>query len=247
VKEVARDIQQSNDKIWRRALSELKKDKWPLEGSWNLDYFGSVDQKIRIVVLADQAMWYQSNGGDYDSYQKLLSLRGQNNFPQSFVEDQLQRVNSVLRLANSTVSRVPLCKNNKNIGNTCLEVETEEDLEVNNVVAQLSHPSYWVSRAKSAYLLHFLTPEMIQKSGTSWGAVLDALYMVFSGASEMHKNNNLLIRYMAWESFRKYTCFADENELFDVQKASAWWEDKGNRQKVLSALENGQKSPFCRN
>lgn len=247
VQEAAQNFQRGNDKIWSEVRSEFKKDKWPLEGSWNLDRFDLIDQKIQIVILADQAMWYQSNGGDYTSYQKLWSLRGRNNFPQSFVEDQLQRVNSVLRLANSTVRRIPLCKHGRNIDNMCLEVETEEKFEVNNVVAQLSHPSYWVSRAKSAYLLHFLTPEMMQKSGISWETVLDALYAAFSGANEIHKKNNLLIRYMAWESFRKHTCFADEKELFDVQKASVWWEDKGNRQKVLNALESRQKSPFCQN
>lgn len=245
VTQSVKDGQQVNEELWNQARSEIKKDKWPLDGSWNLDSFDLMDQKIKIVLLADQAMWYQSNGGDYASYQELWDLKHRSNFPQSFVEDQLLRVNSVLRFANSTVRRIPLCKNNKNIDNMCLEVQTEADFEVGSVVSQLSHPLYWVSRAKSAYLLHFLTPEMIQKSGVSWETVLDALYEVFSGSKEIHKDSNVLIRYMAWESFRKHTCFADEKALFDVPKTIAWWKQEGNRQKVLNALENGRHSPFC--
>lgn len=247
VREAVQNLEQSNEKIWNKALSAIKEEKWPLQASWDLDDFSLIDKKIQIVILADETMWYQRNGGDYASYLKLWSLRDHKDFPQSFIEDQLQRVNSVLRLANSTVRRIPLCKHGKNIDNRCLEMETEEDFEVKNVVSQLSHPQYWVSRVKSAYLLHFLTPEKMQKSGISWETVLDALYVAFSGANEIHKNDNLLVRYMAWESFRKYTCFADEKALLDIKKASEWWEDKANRQKVLNALESGQKSPFCGN
>lgn len=239
------DAQQVSEQQWNEARSEIKKSKWPLDGNWNLDDFGLMDQKIRIVILADQTVWYQSAGGDYVSYQKLWDLRYQNDPLQPFVEDQLLRVNSILRLAYSTVARIPLCKNNKNEGNRCLEVETEEDFDVNNVVAQVSHPLYWVSRAKSAYLLHFLTFRMMQRDQASWVAVLDSLHASFSGLTDTHKNNNVLTRYMAWESFRHHTCFADEKELFDSSKASEWWQNKENKEKVLNALESGHKSPFC--
>ncbi len=248
VKEVQRALkkgQQATDEVWPRLISEIKKGKWSLDGNWNLDSFGLMDQKIRIVILADQAVWYRSDGGDYASYQELWNLKHQNNHVQSFVEDQLLRVNSVLRLSYSSVARIPLCKNNKNIGNRCLEVETEADFDVNNVVAQVSHPTYWVSRAKSAYLLHFLTFQMMRRDQVSWAAVLDSLHASFSGSTDTHKNNNLLTRYMAWESFRKHTCFVDENELFDSSKASEWWQDPENKKKVLTALDSGQKSPFC--
>ncbi len=237
--------QETSDKMWGGLISEIKKDKWPLDGDWNLDAFGLMDEKIRIVILADQAIWYRFDGGDYASYQELWSLKHRNNPLQSFIEDQLLKINSVLRFSYSTVARIPLCKNNKNIGNRCLEVETEADFDVKNVVAQVSHPLYWVSRAKSAYLLHFLTFQMIRRDETSWADVLDSLYASFSGATDTHKNNNVLTRYMAWESFRKHTCFADEEELFDGSRASEWWQDPENKKKVLTALESGQKSPFC--
>ncbi len=245
VHQSVKDAQKANEEQWNEARSEIKKAKWPLDGNWNLDSFGLMDQEIRIVILADQAVWYRSDGGDYASYQELWNLKHQNNPLHSFVEDQLLRINSVLRLSNSTVARIPLCKNNKNIGNRCLEVEMEADFDVNNVVAQVSHPTYWVSRAKAAYLLHFLTFQMMRRDQVSWAAVLDSLYASFSGSTDTHKNNNLLTRYMAWESFRKHTCFADENELFDSSKASEWWRDSENKKKVLTALDSGQKSPFC--
>jgi hypothetical protein len=205
-----------------------------------------MDEKIKIVILADQAMWYRSDGGDYASYQGLWSLKYQNHQLQSLVEDQLLRVNSILRLSYSTVARIPLCKNNRNIGNRCLEMETEEDFDVNNVVAQVSHPIYWVSRAKSAYLLHFLSIQMMKRDQVRWATVLDSLHAAFSGSTDMHRNNNLLIRYMAWESFREHTCFADANELFNASKASQWWQNEENKTKVLNALESGQRSPFCK-
>ena len=244
IRQGVRDIQQDSREQWNEALSEIKKAKWPLDGDWNPDNYDLMDQKMRVVIITDQSTWYP-DGGNYDSYQELWDLKHGNNPLQPFIEDQLRRVNSVLRLANSAVRRIPLCKNNRNIGNRCLEVETEADFDVNNVVAQMSHPLYWVSRAKSAYLLHFLTFEMMEKSGVSWKAVLEALYAAFAGTNEIHKDNNVLVRYMAWESFREHTCFADEKELFDVQKTIAWWKSEENRQKVLSALESGRRSPFC--
>jgi len=240
-------VETHSEMILNDAVAELKKEKWSLESSWDLNDFQEVDQKIKMALLVDQSMWYH-NGGNYASYEELWSLNRRDNPLRQDVRDQILHVNSVLQLAKAAVRRFPLCKLHTNfgpLGNICGEVETESDFDVSNVVSQVPHFSYWTSRAKSVYLLHFLTLDMMRESGVSWEVVLDTLYAAFSGSDERYKDNNLLVRYMAWESFREHTCFAGGKELFDISKASAWWKQEGNRQKVLNALENGQKPPFC--
>ena len=200
--------------------------------------------KAKIARLGDKTKWYLMDGGDYKSYHSLWEIMSQNDNSKGFARDELSRINDSLRLSYSSVAKIPLCKSGRNIGSRCLEVETKDDFRVSNVVSQLFHPTYWVSRAKSAYLLQFLTQEMMEKdSSVTWEKVLDSLDKVFAPSPD--NKNNLLARYMAWEAFRKHTCFADENELFNAETTSKWWDNQDNRTKVLEALRKGEKSPFC--
>jgi len=206
-----------------------------------IEYMG---QKIAASVLADKARWYLDNGGDYESYYLLWEIMGQNDHVKEFIKNELIEINKSLRLSYSSVARVPLCKHGRNIGNRCLEVETKDDFSVSNVISQLFHPTYWVSRAKSAYLLQFLTQDMMKKdNSTAWKKVLGELYKSF--APSVENKNNLLTRYLAWEAFRKHTCFAKDDELFNAESTITWWENQENQSRTLEVLENGLASPFC--
>lgn len=235
-------ISKRQDEIWEEVRPK-QEDIAELDKLNRLNY-DLMDAKIYFAIIADNARWYLPNGGDYASYNTLWELIKKKHEYKDFLMGEIIRINNALRASYSTVRKIPLCKHGKNIGNRCLEVETEKNFDVSNVLSQLSHPEYWISRAKSAYLLQYLTLGQMKKNSIGWEEVLGKLVGVFY--SEILNEDCLLTKYMAWEAFRRHTCFADEDTLFNVDHAVMWWNDQSNRGQVLNALENGRISPFCK-
>ena len=210
-----------------------------------------IQNKLQISQLSDRCMWFREDGGDYSSYEELREFLQNKQFS-DFAQKQLVRVNNSFLFSYPKVEKIPICKSGKNIGNRCLEQEKKENFDIKNVVTHLEHPSFWTSRVKAAYLLNYLNSDMLKDykakdSKYNWEYVLNALYKAFSESDDKSLYNNLLTRYMAWESFRNHTCYAEKGVLLDVQSATDWWANQDHKQKVLNALKDGKKSPFCEN
>ena len=77
----------------------------------------------------------------------------------------------------------------------------------------------------------------------TWEKVLDSLSKVFGNV--VFNGENVLTRYMAWEAFRKITCFTDQSALFNVNDAVKWWAEPNHKNDVLNALNRGDRSPYC--
>ena len=198
-----------------------------------------IEKDINRVYERIDELKRSSDGKDKSFYNNLLREKKVSTDPveKGILESQIRSFRLNYLATEDSVKRIPLCKFHVDCalpGNQ----ETEQSEIIDGIYKQKTH-SYWVTRAKVAYLLRFVTNERIKKTNEvsdekiNWEKIMVSLFDRMASEEEQ-----LIVSKTALDSFRILVpdfwevspapTMKNPETIFDFNKAIEYW----NKNKV---------------
>ncbi len=189
-----------------------------------------VSNSLSISQIADRCLWYSPNGGDYDSYLLLKTMKTDptNKKLEKVIDNQIKRIEDRYR-------SIDVMKDN---AGSLVAIMVDDgsrrwaDIKTVSVGNIFEHMKRFLptEQIKAAYFMGGATPERLQKSGKTWEDVFNAL------VDAMNDDKWCLWgRKMALISYSELSG-TQFSEVFAFEEARQDWQNR--KQEILKKMKS---------
>lgn len=186
-----------------------------------------VSDSLSMAQLGDRCLWSNEHGGDYNSYQTLMTLKetAEGGQTRDAILTQLKRVEDMYKSQDVMIDHVKIIPAVMKDDGTRTWANEETITAKNNL--DHMYRWLWTERVKAAYFLGYMTTEKLMKDSKKWDDVFEAL-MHTLGEGEW----SLFVRKISLITYTKLTrntsvAFSPAG-VFDFKGAIRHWNDNKN-------------------